>query len=85
MLAFVAWAVCCVAAVLTRHHLLWTLLCGTPLALLSIGWVTRPATDPFAFYPWGAIALFAGVALVVAGTCVLSVVRTLLAAGQDAS
>lgn len=79
MLLFVAWTACCVAAVLARLHLLWALLCAAPLALLSVGWLTRPAADPFGFYPWGAIALFAGVALVVAGTCVLSIVRTLSA------
>lgn len=84
MLVFVAWAICCVAAVLTRRHLLWALLSGAPLALLSVGWLTRPATDPFAFYPWGAIGLFTGIALVVAATCVLSVVRTLLASRTDA-
>lgn len=78
MLLFVAWALCCVAAVLVRRHLLWAALCIGPLAILSIDWLSRPADDPFGFHPWGAIGLFAGVSLVVAGTCVLSVVTALL-------
>lgn len=80
MLVFAAWAICCVAAMLARRHLLWAALCIGPLLILSIDWLTRPAHDPFGFHPWGAIALFGGIATVVAVTCVLSIVRALLPA-----
>ncbi|WP_257547774.1 hypothetical protein [Sphingopyxis sp. DBS4] len=78
MLLFAVWAICCIVAVLARRHLLWAVLCAAPLAIVSVGWLTRPAADPFGFYPWGAIGLFAGTALVIAATCVLSIVRTLM-------
>jgi len=79
MLLFLAWALCCVVAVIARWHVVWAALCLAPLLLLSLIWLDRPAHDPFGFYPWGAIALFAGVAIVVAATSVLGVVRGLLA------
>jgi hypothetical protein len=53
----------------------WLILCAAPMALLSWDLVQGPRKDEFGFYPWGEMALFLGVALTVAATGVLFVVR----------
>ena len=72
---FAAWALLCVAAVLKRRLAVWAALWLPPLALVSLDWLQGPREDPFGFHPWATIALFSGIALVVAATGGLSIVR----------
>jgi hypothetical protein len=72
---FLAWAILCVAAVLADRLIVWALLWILPLALVSWDWLQGPRQDSFGFYPWGEISLFSGMTIVVAATCVLSIVR----------
>ena len=82
---FFCWAALCVACALANRLFLWACLSCGALFLVSIDWWMNgpPATDEFGFGAVDAIALFAGTALVVAGTGTLSVIRTALRASRN--
>lgn len=82
---FLCWAALCVACVLANRLFLWAYLSCGALFLVSIDWWMNgpPPTDEFGFGAIDAIALFAGTALVVAGTGTLSVIRTALRANRN--
>jgi hypothetical protein len=84
MIIFLIWAVCCVAAVYKERLLLWAFLCAAPLAVVSIEWLNRPEQPQpdFGYYPWGPIALFLGIAIVISATGTLSIVRAELRSGR---
>jgi hypothetical protein len=75
---FFCWTALSVASVLADRLLLWAFLSCSALLAVSADWWMKgpPATDDFGFGAMDAIALFTGTALVVAGTGVLSIVRT---------
>ena len=76
---FFCWAALCVASVLADRLLVWAALTGSALFVVCVDWWMRgpPPTDEFGYFgAVDAIALFAGTALVTAGTGVLSIVRT---------
>ena len=75
---FFGWTALCVASVLANRLLLWALLSCSALLVVSVDWWMKgpPATDELGFGAIDAIALFTGTALVVAGTGVLSIIRT---------
>lgn len=72
---FLAWTALCVAAVCAGRHVIWAALCILPLAGVSVDWLQGPRQDEFGFYPWSEITLFVGIALVIAATGTLSIVR----------
>jgi hypothetical protein len=84
---FFCWAALCIAAVLADRLLVWAFLSCSALLAVSIDWWSNgpPVTDDFGFGALDAIALFLGTALVVAGTGVLSIVRTRLHARPNGS
>ncbi len=82
---FFAWVALCVATVLANRPLMWTILSMTPMALITWDWLQGPREDEFGFYPWGEIALFLGIALVVGATGAMFVVRTGMRSGSNGS
>ena len=84
---FFCWMALCVASVLANRLLVWAFLSSSALFMVSFDWWMRgpPATDDFGFGAIDAIALFTGTALVVAGTAVLSVVRTAMLVQRNGS
>lgn len=84
---FFGWAALCIAAVLADRLLFWAFLSCSALLAVSIDWWLKgpPVTDEFGFGALDAIALFLGTALVVAGTGVLSIVRTKMHARANSS
>lgn len=82
---FFCWTALCLAAVLADRLLIWASLSISALFAVSFGWFMEgpPATDEFGFGAVDAIALFTATALVVAGTGVLSVIRSAMLARRD--
>lgn len=82
---FLCWAALCVASVLAGRLLAWAVLTCSALFAVSVDWWMRgpPSIDEFGYGALDAIALFAGTALVVAGTGVLSIVRTSMRAQRN--
>lgn len=84
---FFCWTALCIAAVLADRLLVWAFLSCSALLVVSIVWWSNgpPVTDEFGFGALDAIALFLGTALVVAGTGILSIVRTKMLAQVNGS
>ncbi len=75
---FLCWAALCAACVLAERLLAWAVLTCSALFAVSVDWWMRgpPSIDEFGYSAFDAIALFAGTALAVAGTGVLSILQT---------
>ena len=84
---FFCWAALCIAAVLADRLLSWAFLSCSALAAVSIDWWLKgpPINNGSGFGALDAIALFLGTALVIAGTGVLSIVRTKMHARANGS
>ena len=82
---FFAWVALCVAAVLADRPVAWLLLCAAPIALVSWDWLQGPREDEFGFYPWAQIALFSSIALTVAATGILFIVKGGMRSRADGS
>ena len=78
-LVFFSWTAFCVSAVLARLLTLWAAIALAPLCMLAwtiwLSWSSITGQmDAYGFYPWGALALFTGMCLVVAATGAMSIV-----------
>ncbi len=82
---FLCWAALCAACVLADRLLAWAVLTCSALFAVSVDWWMRgpPSIDEFGYGALSAIALFAGTALVVAGTGILSIVRASIRAQRN--